>query len=114
MSKKRAKPTAGKPLWPLYECWISEGWSEPGELTQILVARRAGSGQVAYALFLVDLGCLGVKNADAGIMDSTFAYEQELREVMMASQPLTACSLDLAAKVSQGYPLCPHAGFYAA
>lgn len=99
MSKKRSKATSGKPLWPFYECWISQDWQDPNEITQILVARRAGSGQVAYAIFLVDLGCLGIKNADAGVMDSTFEYEQELREVIFATQPLEPCSLDLAAKV---------------
>jgi hypothetical protein len=99
VSKKRSKATSGKPLWPFYEGWISQDWQEPDEITQILVARRAGSGQLAYAIFLIDLGCLGVKNADAGVIDSVLEYEQDLREVIFTSQPLEPCSLDLAAKV---------------
>ena len=97
MSKKRSKATVSKVDWPLFECWISESWQEPEAITQILVARRAASTQVAYALFLVDLGCLGIKNADAATT-STPEYE-ELRETMLATQPLVLCSLDLAAKV---------------
>src|SRR5260370_20041823 len=48
--------------WPLHECVVSRTWKEPGELVQILVARSAGD-EIAAAGFLVDLGCLGVKDA---------------------------------------------------
>lgn len=114
MAKKRSKSTVSRADWPLHECWIGETWQEPGEITQILVARRAASGQVAYAMFLVDLGCLGIKNADAGLVASTPEYEK-VREVMMASQMLVRCSLDLAAKVvheaigyARGLGFAPH------
>lgn len=110
---KRSKSTVSKAEWPLFECWISESWQEPEAITQILVARRATGGQVAYALFLVDLGCLGIKNADATTA-STPEYE-ELRETMMLTQPLVLCSLDLAAKVvheavryARGLGFTPH------
>lgn len=113
MSKKRSKATVSKADWPILECWISEAWQEPEAITQILVARRAASTQVAYDLFLVDLGCLGSKNADAATT-STPEYE-ELRETMLATQPLVLCSLDLAAKVvheairyARGLEFTPH------
>src|SRR5690606_34034220 len=63
-------------------CWVSPGWSDglsvperadwprterPEEgmsgLVTVLVARRAGEGQAAVCGYLVDVYCLGVKNA---------------------------------------------------
>src|SRR5579884_409588 len=49
--------------WPLDECWISRDWQEEGALVQAVVARRSPLGQIAAAVFLVDLGLLGVKDA---------------------------------------------------
>ena len=51
--------------WPLYECLISRDWQVEGTLTEIMVARSSGPGEIAVAVFLVDLGLLGVKNAFA-------------------------------------------------
>lgn len=100
MSKKKRSGVAfTKADWPLYECWITEDWQEPGQIVQVLVARRAGSDRVAFALFLVDLGCLGVKNADSGVIDSVMEYEDTVRSLMMEMQSMVPCSLDLAAKV---------------
>jgi hypothetical protein len=53
----------GVGAWPIVECGINEGWRDPKELVQILVARRRPGGGLAAAIFLVDINCLGIKNA---------------------------------------------------
>ncbi len=86
--------------WPLYECLISRRWQEPGELVQILVARSSPDGGVAAAGFLVDLGCLGVKDALSNVFFTTGEYEQ-FRRTYTGLQPMMKTDLDLAAKVIQ-------------
>jgi hypothetical protein len=85
--------------WPLHECLLTKTWQEPGEIIQILVARRSPTGQIAVGTFLVDLGCLGVKNAFATLFDSQREYRRELRADMMARQAMVKADLNLAAKI---------------
>lgn len=80
MGEKLSK--AAKDAGRLIGCWVSPGWSDglsvperadwprterPEEgmsgLVTVLVARRAGEGQAAVCGYLVDVYCLGVKNA---------------------------------------------------
>ena len=85
--------------WPLLECLINANWQDTKEISQVVVARKAPAGDVAVGTFLVDLACLGVKDAMAGMFPSENAYYSDFRSHMMQSQPLEECDLDLAAKV---------------
>jgi hypothetical protein len=85
--------------WPIEECLITSTWQKPGEIVQLVVARRAPDGGVGAAVFLVDLGCLGVKSATVARFDSQREYREELRADLMAVQQMTAIDLDLAAKI---------------
>ena len=85
--------------WPLIECLISADWRDTYQLGQIIVARQASTGHVAMGVFLIDLGCLGVKNAMAEVFPSINAYHQGYRAKVMEMQPMESCDLDLAAKV---------------
>jgi hypothetical protein len=85
--------------WPVLECLVSATWQTPGELAQVLVARESPEGAVAASSFLVDLCCLGVKDAFTQRFESLAAYQYELRERTLAMQPMTPISLDLAAKI---------------
>jgi hypothetical protein len=84
--------------WPLYECLISRNWQNPGELVQILIARDSPEGGIAAAGILVDLGCLGVKNALSNVFPTAGEYEQ-FRRTYTSIQPMMKADLDLAAKV---------------
>lgn len=98
--RSRAHPAlrmAGR--WPLHEVLLTRGWREPGEIVQILVARRSGFGQIATGAFLVDLGCLGVKSAFASLFSSREEYEFELRRQMTSAQPMARADLNLVAKI---------------
>lgn len=85
--------------WPLAECLISPEWRDTTKLTQILVARESPTGRVATACLLIDLGCLGVKNAFASSFPTMSAYRGRLRAKITAKMHLTSCDPDLAAKV---------------
>lgn len=86
--------------WPLYEVSLSEKWQEEGAIIQILVARQSPQGHIAVAAFLVDLGCLGVKNAFGRITEAPSEYK-ELRDGMASGQALIAADLNLVAKIIQ-------------
>jgi len=84
--------------WPLHECLLAEEWQEEGVIIQILVARRSPSGQIATGMFLVDLGCLGVKSAFGRVFDTRWEYE-ELRSDMMTHQDMIEADPNLVAKI---------------
>lgn len=84
--------------WPLHECFLTQEWQQESVIVQILVARRSPMGQIAAGMFLVDLGCLGVKNALGRVFNTRPEY-RELRDGMMARQKMIKADLDLAAKI---------------
>lgn len=102
VSRRRALSPRGRLRasghWPLYECLLTEEWREEHAITQILVARRSPSGQIAIGTFLVDLGCLGVKSAFGRLFDTRREYE-ELRNGMMAQQDMIEADVNLVAKI---------------
>jgi hypothetical protein len=54
-------PKASIAGWPIHECYAPSNLFEIG-LGNVLISRRIGS-QVASGVFLLDTGCLGVKDA---------------------------------------------------
>jgi hypothetical protein len=87
--------------WPLLECLMTEDWQRRGNLVQICVARQSLYGHVAAGVVLMDLGCLGAKNAYASVFSSLRSYKTELIRPLRRLQTLTPHDLDLVAKVIQ-------------
>ena len=83
--------------WPLKEVWLTKEWRDPTQITQILIARRGPDGQLGVGSFLVDLGCLGVKNA-FGYQVTPDEYRQLLRD-MREQQKMVKADLNLVAKI---------------
>ena len=77
---------------------MSEGWQKEGAITQIIVSRRSPEGQLAAGAFLVDLGCLGVKNAMVGLPETRREY-QKLRRDLSGHQDLVVADINLVAKI---------------
>jgi hypothetical protein len=99
------------PTWPLHEVLLTEEWDKEGAIIQIMVARRSAQDRLAVGMFLVDLGCLGVKNAFARVLESWSEY-QDLRREITAHQPLISADLNLAAKiVEEGVAYARQLGF---
>jgi hypothetical protein len=128
-------PAAGRPLsqtgalraathWPVFECFAAPGWTEPTtelpELTPVVVSRRAPTGRVAVSWFLVDLACLGVKNADAMVMDSEDDFRAFLSR-LPGSESYQPVSFDCASKIVQEgvayarqFEIAPHKDYFKA
>lgn len=97
--------------WPIHEILLAEDWGEEGNIIQILAARRSDQGQLVVAAFVVDLGCLGVKNAYARPLESQAEY-QELRQGMMTHQSMVPADLNLVAKIlEEGVAYARQLGF---
>ena len=47
---------------PIYECLVNTDW-EFGKLANIIISRVHSNGNISFSLYLVDLGCLGVKDS---------------------------------------------------
>lgn len=99
-------------LWPVFECLISTGWQAPTNLTHILVAKEPPFGGVICCVFLVDLGCLGPKQAFVTQFRTRGQYETEFRAIMMNREPMIPVEYPLAAKiVTESLRYARHLGF---
>lgn len=58
---------------PIGKCYITEDWKSEG-LCQILITRNHNNGNVSYALFMVDITCLGVR-------DTIYNYNYSFKEL---------------------------------
>jgi len=66
---------------PLHECIIPEGLFDIG-IGNILTSRKMPNGNVAFSIFLLDVFCLGVKNAYFFIM-SRSEYDDKIRRIKL-------------------------------
>ena len=79
---------------PLVGCWMPSDWESPAEgLVQVVIAREQPDGRVAYASYLVDIYCLGVKDAhhDLNLTPDRFEAILELRSQI---QPLAEAPVE--------------------
>jgi len=122
MSKKNkqaalpAKPAGGMALaakWPVHEVLLSRGWDQQGALATILVARRSPvTNKVAAGLFLIDLACLGVKNAQVKLFAGPAEYQAGLRAHALKIQSMEPAEFDLVAKIiATGLEYAANLGF---
>jgi hypothetical protein len=103
--------------YPISGCWVTEGWEEKG-ITPVVVARQQASDRVIFAVCLVDLYCLGVKDAYANADFSLVKFQRNLPT--MGSGAPVECSVELAHEIIYGgmefasrYGFKPHRDFTA-
>jgi hypothetical protein len=113
---QRLQAAAGAPL--LHCCMYKNIWQ--GGIGQILISRTLPNGSVAFACFLVDVYCLGVKNAYSGIR-SRLEYEEKLyndlrdRFELINVKPESARKLiEGAVQYAEKIGLVPHADYHTA
>lgn len=95
--------------WPLLECRLGRSWRD-SRLAQVLVSRRGPLG-IAMGFFLVDLGCLGVKDCIA-LADLSEKEYREFIEGASEHEPLDECDPTLAVKIVQtGVAFASELGF---
>ena len=81
---------------PIKQCYIGSGWDETG-MTNVFVARAHKNENVTVGVYLVDLYCLGIKDA--------FYYfnipEYKLQE-MISQSNMVKCDYDLVHNIVYG------------
>ncbi len=103
--------------YPILGCWVMEGWQQEG-ITPVVVARQQESDKVVFTVCLVDLYCLGIKDAYANTDISLRKFHSELKN--MCSGAPEPCSIELAHEIIYGgmeyaerYGFKPHLDFTA-
>lgn len=84
---------------PIVDSLIADSLADHG-IGSVVLSRQLRNGGIAFAIFLVDSYCLGVKNVMFGI-DSRFAYETRLQGLRSTSR-LSAISPAGARKFVEG------------
>ncbi|MBT8421041.1 MAG: hypothetical protein KJO08_09295 [Gammaproteobacteria bacterium] len=82
LSKNKASAYAG---FPIHECLVPKGLFELG-IGNVIVTRRTPDDAIAVSAFLVDVQCLGVKDALFRVM-SEYEYESDLKARLIAREP---------------------------
>lgn len=62
---------------PIYECQINDNWKEMGT-AQIIISRIHANGNLTFAIYMVDLLCLGIRDTLYGFNSSKDKYEELL------------------------------------
>lgn len=83
--------------YPIHKCLINKDWQREG-LAFIMVIRKMGGEKFLLGSYMVDIFCLGVKDAFVKIVD-----EDELNQFITESQWMdTACDITLAQNIIYG------------
>ncbi len=114
-----AERLGGAAHYPIVDSWVAETlWTEG--IGQIALGRQLPNGSMAFAIFLVDRHCLGVKNAMAGIT-SRFDYDSRIVHGMrrqFPSRPISPSAarnlVERAVAYAENLGLAPHADYYRA
>ncbi len=84
---------------PLHECWEPKGLFDPDRgLGSVVMTRRTEHHQILLAVFLVDVFCLGVKNAFIKLLSET-EYKSYLEKIKMQEGGLNSISPACARKL---------------
>jgi len=85
--------------YPIFGCWVHQGWREAG-ITPVIIARQQSSDKVIFCNCMVDLNCLGVKDAFANADYSLKRFKQELAHMCVESPE--ECSPEFAHELIYG------------
>jgi hypothetical protein len=84
---------------PLLGCWIMADWQDEG-ITPVVVARKQTEDTVIFGVYLVDIFCLGVKDA---YWKSDISLKQFTRQLpMLCSEEPEQCEVSLAHELIYG------------
>ncbi|MEI7997010.1 MAG: hypothetical protein WCH01_19110 [Methylococcaceae bacterium] len=79
-SMRKAKPYAG---YPVHECLIPDNLFDSG-VGELLVTRRIANGDIAMSAFIIDVFCLGIKDAMFTVLPES-EYENRIKGSMVAT-----------------------------
>lgn len=116
--KQRAfhnKLLASIPTAPIVECWVSSSLQDSG-IGHVILCRELSSRQVAFADFLVDPYCLGVKDVlfrieDRGDYELFMSRVHEGMDMEKASPEFVRLVVDGAVEYAANLGFMPHPDF---
>ena len=116
ITRKREEILARAREMPILGCWRTQGWQESG-MASVLLVREQDPLHIVYGVYLVDLLCLGIKDAFAdvnvprtslrGILRRAFRGEEEPCDAAFAHQLIYG-----AIEYARKYGFEPHKDFY--
>ncbi|WP_372776546.1 plasmid pRiA4b ORF-3 family protein [Mangrovibacterium sp.] len=74
---------------PIHECWVTKGWEQDKKVS-IMITRKHTNGNLTMGFFLVDLLCLGVKDAHFKFNIPAFEYAELLQELGVENEMVRA------------------------
>jgi hypothetical protein len=107
-----AERMAASVKYPVLESWVTDDLWTQG-MGYVCLSRALPNGSVAFALFLVDRYCLGVKNAMADVA-GRFTYDSNMRQTrsrFTAREVSPACArkiVEQAVEYARALGLYPH------
>ena len=85
--------------YPFHGCWIMVSWQDEG-ITPVVVARLQEANRIMFGVYMVDLYCLGIKDAFTRADYTLNRFNRELPK-FCADDPIP-CSVELAHEVIYG------------
>ncbi len=85
---------------PVLHCWASANLWQTG-MGNVLISRQLNNGSVAFAVFLLDVYCRGVKNAMMGVAPRPI-YERNVHGRMSKQAPVVLIEPECARKLIEG------------
>lgn len=85
--------------YTLHECLVNRDWRNTANLTTVVVSRKMPGGSLAVASFMIDLACLGVKDAIFKTALAPEDYADLKRRVRGYQQDLVPCPPPLAMRI---------------
>lgn len=85
----------------IHECLINEDWQERG-IVEILISRKQNNGSLIFGVYLVDTGCLGLKNTFCNTNISMDTYENNLKARLSENFDMVNCGYELANNIIYG------------
>lgn len=117
-TRAQKKTLKRSPATPEYECVIADGLFETG-LGSVWISKKQPNGKLSAAVFLLDVFCLGIKNAMLWKNISKREYEMmQMMNVAESMMPIEACCLKKLVQETVAYAqnlgFRPHKDFAAA
>ena len=102
---------------PLGKCYITKGWDEQ-KMAQLIILREHVTGNITACFYLIDLGCLGIKdtmykfNVPVEEIEESLEYQKEAgAELMEISYELAHNIIYAAIEYADEYGFKPHKDF---
>lgn len=87
--------------YPVERCLINDNWKK-SRLAQIVVTREMEPGLLLFGVFLVDLGCLGVKNSFCNVGITIGEFEGPFMSQLTANMTMVPIGVQYAKEIIEG------------